>query len=81
MGGLVKLTAYLVIGRSPRGLVRARRVTTRRPYLEAEEALIRLELELPDDVFEAPLITVPVERTDVAVAVALGPPLEEEGEE
>ena len=69
--------AYLVLGPGRGGRIKARRVTQQRPYLEATEALVRLKLELPDDVMDVPLITVPVERRDVAVAVELEPPLEE----
>jgi hypothetical protein len=74
----VRVTAYLVLGRGARGIVRARRVTTRRPYLDVDEALVRLELDVPDDVFEAPLITVPVERRLVAIGVLAGDPTEED---
>lgn len=63
----MKISTYLVIGKTGRG-VYARRVTSRRPALDKDEAVIKLALDLPDDVFEAPLLTVPVERRRVAVA-------------
>jgi hypothetical protein len=72
----VKIKAYLVLGRV-RGVPRARRVTQRRPFLDSDEALIRLELDIPDDVFEAPLLTVPIDKRDVAVGVEPLAPLEE----
>ena len=64
----MKITTYLVLSRG--GIKpRVSRATTRRPYLNANEALIRLELDLPNDVFEAPLFTVKVEKRQVEVAV------------
>lgn len=77
----MKVSAYLVLGRGRGGIARARRVTQRRPWLDADEALVRLELELPDDVFEAPLLTVPVEAREVAVAVSVEPPLDDDESE
>jgi hypothetical protein len=50
-------------------------VTQGKPHLEADEALIRLSLDLPSNTFDAPLITVPVERRHVAVAVEVDEPL------
>lgn len=60
---------YLVLVRKQNGTVGARRVTRRRPALDYDEAVVRLKLDLPDDAFDAPLVTVPVERQQVAVAV------------
>lgn len=70
--------AYLVLGPGRGGRITARRVTQTRPALEPTEALVRLRLELPEDVLDVPLITVPVERREVAVAVEVEPPLEED---
>ena len=64
--------AYLVLGEGRGGKVRARRVTASYPALDADEAVVQLELDLPDDVFDAPLITVPIARREVAVAVEVG---------
>lgn len=61
---------YLVVrktGKQKRATVV--RVTQRKPSLVGNEACIKLQLELPDDVFETPLFTVPVERRHVQVAV------------
>ena len=65
----MKARCYLVIapGRGDKAAVR--RVTARRPALDGEEAVIELELDLPDDVFDAPLFTVPVEKRQVLVGI------------
>lgn len=65
----MKIECYAVIGKARGKEPRVRRVTQRRPYLEPDEALIRLLLEIPDDTFEAPLITVPIEKRQIGVAV------------
>ena len=65
----MNVDAYLVLvkarGREPR----VARVTQKRPSLAANEAMIKLTLDLPADVFEAPLFTVPVEHRHVEVAI------------
>ena len=65
----MQIECYLVVvkkrGKEPR-VVRA---TQGRPSLQADEALIRLQIEAPSDIFDAPLITVPVERRQMAVAI------------
>jgi hypothetical protein len=77
---VVKVAAYLVLGRTsyrgkPRpNTTRIRRVTQGRPSLGENEAMIRLVLDIPDDAFEAPLFTVPVEKHRVAVAVEVDEP-------
>lgn len=71
----MKVKAFLVLGRNQNGRIRARRVTQTRPSLDFDEALVRLDLDVPEDVFDAPLVTVQVEPGDVAVAVAVGEPL------
>ena len=72
----MKTNCYLVLGRpNRRATPRVRRVTQKRPRLEADEALVRLELDLPDDLFEAPLLTVPVEKRQVAVGVEVDEPI------
>lgn len=63
------IECYLVIVKKRGKEARAVRVTQSRPQLAADEALIRLSLDLDAKVFDAPLITVPVERRKVAVAV------------
>jgi len=65
----MKIDCYLVVRRSKGREPRVTRVTQGRPALEANEAVIRLAIEAPDDIFDAPLITVPVERRHMAVAV------------
>lgn len=65
----MNIDCYLVITKKRGKEPRAVRVTAKRPYLAADEAAIRLSIDAPDDIFEAPLITVPIERRQVAVAV------------
>jgi hypothetical protein len=60
--------AYLVLTEGRNGKPRARRVTSGYPALDSDEAVVLLELDLPDDLWDAPLITVPVARREVAVA-------------
>lgn len=71
----MNIECYLVVvkkrGKEPRVV----RTTQGRPHLEPDEALIRLQLELPEDTFDAPLITVPVERRQVAVAIEVDEPV------
>lgn len=66
---------FLVVTKKKGKEPRVVRVTQGRPGLQYDEALIRLQLDLPEDTFEAPLITVPVERRQVAVAVEVDEPL------
>lgn len=68
---------YLVLAKKQNGTVVARRATRNRPALGYDEALVRLRLDLPDDAFDAPLITVEIEKREVAVAVEVEQPLEE----
>lgn len=76
----MKVSAYLVLTRQqhhgkPRpNTTRIARVTQTRPKLAENEAVIRLVLEIPDDAFDAPLYTVPVERHRVAVAIEVDEP-------
>lgn len=65
----MKLRCHLVIAEGKGGKVLARRITQRRPYLDSDEAVIALELEIPEDVFDAPLFTVEVEKRQIEVAV------------
>ena len=66
----MKVLTYLVVGRhKSNGRIGVRKATTRYPALEASEAVIKLELTLPDDIFEAPLFTVEVQHHEVEVAV------------
>ena len=71
------VTCYLVIGPGRSARIKARRVTQQRPPLDANEAMVKLRIELPDDVMEAPLVTVPIERREIAVAVEAEAPLED----
>jgi hypothetical protein len=66
---MTTIDCYLVITKKRGKEPRAVRVTQGRPALAHDEALIRLALDVPSDIFDAPLITVPVERRKVAVAV------------
>jgi hypothetical protein len=75
----VIVRCYLVLKKASNGNVTARRVARHRPRLDYDEAVIRLRLDLPDDAFEAPLITVQVMQREVAVAVEAEDPLVEEG--
>jgi hypothetical protein len=65
----MKIDCYLVVRRTKGREPRVTRVTQGRPSLEANEALIRLVLDAPDDIFDAPIVTVPVERRQMAVAI------------
>lgn len=63
------IECYLVVVKKRGKEPRAVRVTQSRPALQADEALIRLHIDAPSDIFDAPVVTVPVERRKVAVAV------------
>ena len=63
------IECYLVVVKKKGKEARVVRATQGRPALQADEALIRLSIEAPADIFDAPLITVPVERRQMAVAV------------
>jgi hypothetical protein len=63
------IECYLVVVKKRGKEAKVARVTQARPSLSYNEALIKLSLDVPADIFEAPLITVPVERRQVAVAV------------
>lgn len=66
----MKVKCYLVLGQHPHtGKVTARRVVTRYPALDCNEAVLKLELEVPDDLFEAPLFTVEVGKRQIEVGV------------
>jgi hypothetical protein len=71
----MNVECFLIVGKKKRAEPKVRRVTQTRPSLQPDEALIRLSLDLPDDTFAAPLITVPVEKRQVAVAVEVDEPL------
>lgn len=71
------VTCYLILGPGRAGRISARRVTQQRPPLDANEAMVKLRIELPNDVMEAPLVTVPIERRKIAVAVEAEAPLDE----
>ncbi len=66
----MKVRTYLVLGQhSSTGKVSVRRAVTRYPALDWNEAVIALELDVPDDAFEAPLFTVEASKRDIQVAV------------
>jgi hypothetical protein len=65
----VIVRTYLVIAPGRGGRPRVSRATVGRPYLDSDEAMIALVLEIPDDIFEAPLFTVQVEKRQIQVAV------------
>ena len=65
----MKIECYLVITKKRGKEARVARVAQKRPSLHADEAVIALSIDAPDDVFDAPVITVPVERRQIAVAV------------
>jgi hypothetical protein len=71
----MNVECYLVVTKKRGKEARVVRVTQGRPQLEADEAVIRLQLDLPTDTFEAPLITVPIERRQIAVAIEVDEPL------
>jgi hypothetical protein len=69
-------SCYLIVARK-RGYqrqARVVRVTKNRPTLDYDEAVIRLNLELPDELWDAPLLTVPVAIDEVLVGVAVETP-------
>jgi len=66
----MKVRTYLVLGQhAGTGKVSVRRATTRYPSLDWNEAVLELELDVPDDTFEAPLFTVEATKRDIRVAV------------
>lgn len=71
----MKIECFLVIGKKKRLEPKVRRVTQTRPQLLSDEALVRLSLDVPDDLFSAPLITVPIAKRQVAVAIEVDEPL------
>jgi len=71
----MEVQCFLVLAKVPGKEPRVRRVTQKRPQLAHDEALVKLQLDLPADIFDAPLITVPIERRQVAVAVEVDEPI------
>jgi hypothetical protein len=66
----VIVRAFLVLAKhQTTGRVSARKVTRHYPALDWNEAVIALELDVPEDVFDAPLFTVEVGKRQVQVAV------------
>jgi hypothetical protein len=66
----MRVRTFLVLGQNAAtGKVTVRRAVSRYPSLEWNEAVLALELEIPDDTFEAPLFTVQVEKRAIRVAV------------
>ena len=66
----MKVKTYLVLGQhSSTGKVSVRRAVTRYPALDWNEAVLELEIDIPDDTFEAPLFTVAVDKRHIEVAV------------
>jgi hypothetical protein len=64
----MQLSTHLVIARNAKGKAIARRVVRSYPALAWDEAVVKLTLDIPDDAFDAPLVTVPVTKTQIAVA-------------
>lgn len=65
----MRIECFLVIAKRKGMPARAVKITQGRPALRAHEAMIKLVLDAPDELFEAPLITFPVAMRQVAVAV------------
>lgn len=66
----MKVKAYLVLGQhTTTGKPSVRRVTQTYPALDWNEAVVQLELDIPDDTFEAPLFTTKVTKRQIEVAV------------
>ena len=66
----MKVRCFLILGQNQaNGKVTVRRAVSRYPSLDWNEAVVSLELEVPDDVFEAPLFTVEVAKRQIEVAV------------
>lgn len=70
----MKITCYLILGKGGGRVARVRRATQKRPQLAPDEALIRLQLDVPDDVFDAPLLTVQIKKRQIAVGVEVDEP-------
>ena len=61
---------FLVVGQNPNnGKVSVRRAVARYPGLDWNEAVLELQLEIPDDTFEAPLFTVEIDKRHLEVSV------------
>lgn len=75
------VSAYVVLGRNANGVIKVRRTAQRRPGLDYDEALVKLELDVPQDVFDAPLVTLEVAKGEVAVSAEARDPLEDDREE
>jgi hypothetical protein len=70
--------AYLVVALPYHGPPRIKRVAQSWPRLEPGEVIVRVSLELPDEVFHKPVVTIPVEAEQAVTAVVEEP---EPGEE
>lgn len=65
----MKATAYLVLHKH-RNSLSVRRVTQRPGSLDVGEARIKVEVEVPDDLFDSPVVTVKATlKKNAAVAV------------
>jgi hypothetical protein len=65
----MKIETFLVIGEGSKGKPRVRKATSRYPALDVDEAVIALSLDIPDDIFDAPLFTVEVEKRQINVGI------------
>jgi hypothetical protein len=65
----MQVRCHLVLGQNQSGKIVAKRVTRGRGWIDADEAVIALELDVPEDVFDAPLFTVEVGKRQVEVAI------------
>ena len=76
----MRAVGYLVI-RRPKGSgyqAKIVRATQRRPYLDVDEAMVKIALDLPNDIYDSPVVIVPVEPQDIAVAVEVVGEIEED---
>lgn len=64
----MKATGWLVIQKRGNYAVIVR-TTRKRPWLNYDEARIKITLDLPDDLFDNPALTVSVDRYEAEVAV------------
>lgn len=70
----MRVKCFLVLGQHPHsGRVSVRRSVKTYPALDWNEAVVELHLEVPDDIFEAPLVTIEATKRDITVAAEVEP--------
>jgi hypothetical protein len=65
----MRVKCFLVLGQhTTTGRVSVRRAVKTYPALDFNEAVVELHLEISDDIFDAPLVTVEATKREIAVA-------------